>query len=513
VSAPLPSPSPLPPWLERRPTKRAECPPPDQQCPWASCRYHLALDVRKQHRLAKQARITYNLPPDPEDWPADAQTCALHLADDGPRTLEQLGAVMGDISRERVRQIEQSAADKLSQFGIVLELAEDMDLDTDTRARNNQRPSAEAKGHRDGRIRATDPDLDGTYTGPFRSQDMTAKMRRIQAESAPPARTLSPDDIDLVALAEDLDRKRQGKPAPLGQRRSFVALDTFTQRAENTRATERYARSKESLRSFRRLQADTAPTVKAPTTTQPRLPSPPSPPPIEIPPQVLPATTQADDQPEVAVVSALPDPQPPQPAPPIKPMSLQSPRSTWATQQAFAIGRINAEMAERRMSLYALAMAVASATPQVKVTSVETSVRLTLAASNSPITIWFRRIAAALGLELSDLCDDPAWVAEIQQEDGPRMVSKGRAVAAPLPPAEPAISPKITPLFEALTLAQNQLSHVAGAAAHLEARAEDLEALAKVLRDEIADLQEQLAERTRERDSALDRLAKIKAAL
>jgi hypothetical protein len=504
VSAPLPSPSPLPPWLERRPTKRAECPPPDQQCPWASCRYHLALDVRKQHRLAKQARITYNLPPDPEDWPADAQTCALHLADDGPRTLEQLGAVMGDISRERVRQIEQSAADKLSQFGIVLELAEDMDLDTDTRARNNQRPSAEAKGHRDGRIRATDPDLDGTYSGPFRSQDMTAKMRRVQAESAPPVRTLSPADVDLDALHAEIRAKQ---PAPRANATNArVTQDLFARPP----SPERTARAKESLQSYRRINPTPA---KAPTTTPPRQPSPPSPPPIEIPPQVLPATTQADDQPEVAVVSALPDPQPPQPAPPIKPMSLQSPRSTWATQQAFAIGRINAEMAERRMSLYALAMAVASATPQVKVTSVETSVRLTLAASNSPITIWFRRIAAALGLELSDLCDDPAWVAEIQQEDGPRMVSKGRAVAAPLPPAEPAISPKITPLFEALTLAQNQLSHVAGAAAHLEARAEDLEALAKVLRDEIADLQEQLAERTRERDSALDRLAKIKAAL
>lgn len=167
-----------------------------------------------------------------------------------------------------------------------------------------------------------------------------------------------------------------------------------------------------------------------------------------------------------------------------------------------------------------------------------------LSSTGSPISVWFRRVAAALEVSLSDLCDSPEWLSAVIPEDSPLIRAHRHRGAAPapveaetraaiqaqvdaallntrpvaqmvplyeLPPVS--IPPQISPLAAAIASAQNQLSHVAGAAAHLEARVEDLTALAKILREEIDSLQQQLAERTRERDAATETLARIKAAL
>ncbi len=92
----------------QRPRTRAEC-PSIRPCPFVSCRYHLYLDVTRRGRV----RVNF---PDQEVDDLE-QSCALDLADTGPRTLEEIGQLMGGISRERVRQIEQSALTMLRNRG------------------------------------------------------------------------------------------------------------------------------------------------------------------------------------------------------------------------------------------------------------------------------------------------------------------------------------------------------------------------------------------------------------
>jgi hypothetical protein len=70
----------------------------ENPCPWVSCPYHLYLDVNTE-----TGSIKFNFPDkDVDELP---QTCALHVADEGPETLEHTGEFM-NITRERVRQIE-----------------------------------------------------------------------------------------------------------------------------------------------------------------------------------------------------------------------------------------------------------------------------------------------------------------------------------------------------------------------------------------------------------------------
>ena len=108
-----------------RPRTRGEC-PPFRPCPWVSCRYHLSIDIQK--RRVVQVRI------DPDDWTEKTPTCALDVADAAatPRrgrgaydatmragmTLDEVGEVMGGISRERVRQVEEAALAKLAAAGL-----------------------------------------------------------------------------------------------------------------------------------------------------------------------------------------------------------------------------------------------------------------------------------------------------------------------------------------------------------------------------------------------------------
>jgi hypothetical protein len=85
-----------------KPKSRSECIAGVRPCPWVTCRHHLFLDVRADGGIRENFDT-------PETMLA---TCSLDLAEDGPRTLDQVSVLMG-MSRERVRQIEESALVKL----------------------------------------------------------------------------------------------------------------------------------------------------------------------------------------------------------------------------------------------------------------------------------------------------------------------------------------------------------------------------------------------------------------
>ncbi len=89
----------------RLPVVRAECERGARPCPLVSCKWNLYLDV------TRNGSITMNFPDmDPEEMPP-CGSCALDIADDGPHTLQEVGDIM-NLTRERVRQVEQLACDR-----------------------------------------------------------------------------------------------------------------------------------------------------------------------------------------------------------------------------------------------------------------------------------------------------------------------------------------------------------------------------------------------------------------
>mgnify|MGYP001600438607 CR=1 FL=1 len=98
-----------------RPRTRADCVNGLRPCPFVACEYHLYLDVN--HR---NGHIKFNFP-NLEVWEL-TETCALDVASHpGNTTLEEIAAVM-NMTRERVRQIEEHglAAAKASKIGVKL---------------------------------------------------------------------------------------------------------------------------------------------------------------------------------------------------------------------------------------------------------------------------------------------------------------------------------------------------------------------------------------------------------
>ena len=95
-------------WAEleaHRPKTRSECQSGPRPCPHVSCRHHLYLDVSP-----KTGAIKLNFP-DLEPWELGI-SCALDIAEDGGRTLEDVGEIM-NLTRERIRQLELKALSRL----------------------------------------------------------------------------------------------------------------------------------------------------------------------------------------------------------------------------------------------------------------------------------------------------------------------------------------------------------------------------------------------------------------
>lgn len=85
-----------------RPRTRADCVDGPRPCPWYGCKHHLGIEVNVG--VGGGLASLYHR----EILPGEA-SCALDVAERGGVTLDEVGAVMGGLSRERVRQIEVKA--------------------------------------------------------------------------------------------------------------------------------------------------------------------------------------------------------------------------------------------------------------------------------------------------------------------------------------------------------------------------------------------------------------------
>lgn len=111
---------------EARPKTRAECPPPGpngwRECAWAGCRHHLWLDIFPRGMTRRPTVSTQAV--DLFDLIERQPVCSLDVVDlhwSAPKsrpearvemTLGEIGQLLG-VSRERVRQIEKGALDKI----------------------------------------------------------------------------------------------------------------------------------------------------------------------------------------------------------------------------------------------------------------------------------------------------------------------------------------------------------------------------------------------------------------
>lgn len=100
-----------------RPVTRGDCqhgPHAERPCPFVSCKHHLYLDVNE-----RTGSIKLNFP-DLEVWELQ-DTCALDVADRGGITLEEVGTI-GNLTRERIRQLETRGLAKLKAMGEMMNL-------------------------------------------------------------------------------------------------------------------------------------------------------------------------------------------------------------------------------------------------------------------------------------------------------------------------------------------------------------------------------------------------------
>lgn len=95
---------PVPP-VEDRPRTRGECAGGPRPCPLVGCRHHTAVEVTPVGSLVEVR------PGQPVE--ESTASCSLDIADDGPKTLEQVGAVL-NMTRERTRQVEEKALRKVA---------------------------------------------------------------------------------------------------------------------------------------------------------------------------------------------------------------------------------------------------------------------------------------------------------------------------------------------------------------------------------------------------------------
>ncbi len=95
-------------WLGEVP--RSECADAPRPCPRDQCRYHLWGEVTTVERTAQPGRKGAT-PRIEVTSLAERPSCAIDVADDGPKTLQQVASILG-VTREAVRLTEKRAKKK-----------------------------------------------------------------------------------------------------------------------------------------------------------------------------------------------------------------------------------------------------------------------------------------------------------------------------------------------------------------------------------------------------------------
>lgn len=112
----LPPAPPDDPRKQQRPRTRGDCVGGPRPCIFYSCRHHLGLEVNPDTGHLKVAF-------DPELLDQAHETCSLDVADRAARghevTLDEVGQLLGGVTRERVRQVEAQALRKITKRGIL----------------------------------------------------------------------------------------------------------------------------------------------------------------------------------------------------------------------------------------------------------------------------------------------------------------------------------------------------------------------------------------------------------
>ncbi|MBU1218723.1 DNA-binding protein [Myxococcota bacterium] len=99
-------------WMEEEmPRTRAECCYGIRPCPYVRCRYNLYLEVKKNGAISGNHKC--------EPWEME-HSCALDVSEKGHHTLDQVGDFL-NLTRERVRQIESDALEKLKDSDVSIE--------------------------------------------------------------------------------------------------------------------------------------------------------------------------------------------------------------------------------------------------------------------------------------------------------------------------------------------------------------------------------------------------------
>lgn len=88
-----------------RPLTRSDCVDAIRPCPFVGCRHNLYLDVTSGGGIKLTSGV--------EPWDV-TESCSLDVADHGDHTLDAVGKILG-VTRERIRQIEDIAIEKLRQ--------------------------------------------------------------------------------------------------------------------------------------------------------------------------------------------------------------------------------------------------------------------------------------------------------------------------------------------------------------------------------------------------------------
>lgn len=101
-----------------RPSTRADCSMVPRPCPFVGCKYNLYLDLS-----GDGLAIKLNQP-----WlePGEVDpccSCALDVAQRGGKTLDEVGKIL-NLTRERIRQIEESALKRIRSDDEAIELVE-----------------------------------------------------------------------------------------------------------------------------------------------------------------------------------------------------------------------------------------------------------------------------------------------------------------------------------------------------------------------------------------------------